>query len=216
MTGSEAGYVTAGAAAGLLLGAAACLAGDNPAAIDRLPETDGAPNEIVIFRSHRNSYDHAWRAAGARLVEVGLDDRTAGSGVRDLDPWELGAAIGERTVALAYVANVYDRPQLSMFIDIARRHELPVLVDAAGQLPPRENLRSFVAAGADLVVFSGGKAIGGPQNTGFLCGRRALVRAAALAPRDRTLSQGCQGAGGRRTRRPPPLRGRGMARGHLG
>ena len=180
VTGSEAGYVTAGASAGLLLGAAACLAGDDPAAIDRLPETRGAPNEIVIFRSHRNSYDHAWRAAGARLVEVGLDDRTAGSGVRTLDSWELEAAIGDRTVALAYVANVHDSPPLATFVEVAHRHGLPVLVDAAGRLPPRENLRTFVAAGADLVAFSGGKAIGGPQNTGFLCGRRSLVRAAAL------------------------------------
>lgn len=180
VTGSEAGYVTSGASAGLLLGAAACITGDDPARMDALPHTDGLPNEIVIFRSHRNSYDHAWRAAGARLVEVGLDDRTAGSGVRSLDPWELEAAIGERTVALAYVANRQDWPPLAMFVEVAHRHGLPVLVDAAAQLPPRDHLSSFVASGADLVAFSGGKAIGGPQNTGFLCGRRDLIRAVAL------------------------------------
>jgi D-glucosaminate-6-phosphate ammonia-lyase len=180
VTGSEAGYVTAGAAAGLMLGAAAALAGDDPAAIDALPEVAGGRSEIVIFRSHRNSYDHAWRAAGARLVEVGLDDRMAGSGVRTLDVWELEGAIGARTAALAYVANSHDRPPLSMFVDVANRHGLPVLVDAAAMLPPRTNLRAFVEAGAHLVTFSGGKAIGGPQNTGFVCGRRSLIRAVAL------------------------------------
>jgi D-glucosaminate-6-phosphate ammonia-lyase len=180
VTGAEAGYVTAGAAAGLMLGAAACLTGDDPAAIDRLPEVAGDRNEIVIFRSHRNSYDHAWRAAGARLVEVGLDDRTAGSGVRTIDRWELDAAVTERTAALAYVANADDSPPLQLFVEVARRHEVPVLVDAAAMLPPVSNLRAYVQAGADLVAFSGGKAIGGPQSTGILCGRRSLIRSVAL------------------------------------
>jgi D-glucosaminate-6-phosphate ammonia-lyase len=214
VTGSEAGYVTAGAAAGLMLGAAACLAGDDPTAIDRLPDVPDGRNELVIFRSHRNSYDHAWRAAGARLVEVGLDDRTAGSGVRDLDPWELEGAVGERTVALAYVANVDDRPPLSVFVDVARRRGLPVLVDAAGRLPPRGNLRAFIEAGADLVAFSGGKAIGGPQNTGFLCGRRDLVRAAALNQLDLDVPPGWQlpdEFGGSDARRGLPRHGIGRA-----
>ncbi|MEX2540922.1 MAG: aminotransferase class V-fold PLP-dependent enzyme [Trueperaceae bacterium] len=179
-TGAEAGYVTSGAAAGLTLGAAACITGLDAAIIDRLPFTDGVPNEIVIPRSHRNSYDHAWRAAGARLVEVGLDDRTAGSGVRSLDPWELEAAISERTVAVAYVANRRDGPPLREIAAVAHNYGLPVLVDAAAQLPPVENLRAFIDAGADLVSFSGGKAIGGPQGTGVLCGRRDLIQAALL------------------------------------
>lgn len=179
-TGAEAGYVTSGAAAGLTLGAAACLTGVDPARIDRLPFTDGMPNEIVIARTHRNAYDHAWRAAGARLLDVGLDDRAVGSGMRGIEPWEYEAAIGADTVAIAYVANRRDDPPLREVVEVAHRHGLPVLVDAAAQLPPRTNLRAFVDAGADLVAFSGGKAIRGPQATGILCGRKDLIRAVLL------------------------------------
>lgn len=180
ITGAEAGYVTSGAAACLTLSAAAAMTGTNPAAIDRLPETAGLRERIVIFRSHRNSYDHAWRAAGATLVEVGLDDQRAGSGVRTLDPWELEAAIDDATAAVAYVATRRDDPPLELVADIAHARGVPVLVDAAAQLPPVENLRRFVEHGADLVAFSGGKAIGGPQGSGLLCGRRDLVEAVAL------------------------------------
>lgn len=180
LTGAEAGYVTSGAAAALTLGAAACITGTDPVKIDRLPHTDGMANEILLFRLHRNSYDHAWRAAGARLVEVGVDDRVARSGVRSIEPWEIEAAISERTVAIAYVAGAAASPPLQDFVRVARAQDLPVLVDAAGELPPKENLRTFIAAGADLVAFSGGKAIGGPQATGVLCGRRDLVQAVLL------------------------------------
>src|SRR5690606_26196811 len=102
VTRAEAGYVTSGAAAALTLAAAACMAGTDPAAIGRLPDTTGLRDEIIIFRGHRNSYDHAWRAAGARLVEVGFNDRTVGSGVRSLERWELAAALGDKTAAVAY------------------------------------------------------------------------------------------------------------------
>jgi len=180
VTGAEAGYVTSGAAAALTLSAAACLTGTDPAKIDRLPHTDGMPNEIVLFRLHRNSYDHAWRAAGAHLVDVGVDDRMARSGVRSIEPWELEAAINERTIAVAYVAGAAASPPLDDFVRVAHAHDLPVLVDAAGELPPKENLRAFIAAGADLVAFSGGKAIGGPQATGVLCGRKDLIQAVLL------------------------------------
>ncbi len=180
VTGAEAGYVTSGAAAALTLGAAACITGLDPAKIDQLPNTDGLPNEILIFRSHRNSYDHGWRAAGASLVEIGMDDRTAGSGVRLLEPWEIEAAVSERTVALAYVANLRNEPPLEPLIETAHACGIPVLVDAAGRLPPEENLRYFIEAGADLVAFSGGKAIGGPQSTGILCGKKHLIQAVLL------------------------------------
>lgn len=180
VTGAEAGYVTSGAAAALTLSAAACITGLDPVKIDRLPHADGMPNEIVLFRLHRNSYDHAWRASGARLVDVGVDDRVARSGVRSIEPWEIEAAIGERTVAVAYVAGAAASPPLEDFVRVAHAHDLPVLVDAAGQLPPKENLRKFIATGADLVAFSGGKAIGGPQATGVLCGRKDLIQAVLL------------------------------------
>lgn len=180
ITGAEAGYATSGTACGLTLGAAACMTGLDLARIDRLPDTRDMPNEIVIPRSHRNSYDHAWRAAGAQLVEVGLDDRIAGTGARTLEAWEVAAAINPHTVAVAFVATRNNFTLLEQVIEVAHGHGVPVLVDAAAQLPPVENLRRFIDAGVDLVAFSGGKAIGGPQSTGFLAGRKHLVQAVML------------------------------------
>jgi D-glucosaminate-6-phosphate ammonia-lyase len=179
-TGAEAGYVTSGAAAGLLLGTAACVTGLDPGRMNRLPDTTGMKNEVVIVRSQRNLYDHALRAAGVRLVEVGLPDRYAGAGVRDAEAWEIGDAISERTAAVHWVAAATARPALEEVVEVAHGAGVPVLVDAAAQLPPAENLRTFIAKGADLVAFSGGKAIGGPQASGILCGRRDLIMAAAL------------------------------------
>jgi L-seryl-tRNA(Ser) seleniumtransferase len=133
-----------------------------------------------MARSQRNFYDHALRAAGVRLVEVGLPDRYAGAGVRDAEAWEIADAIGERTAAVHWVASPAARPALEEVVAVAHQAGVPVLVDAAAQLPPASNLRRFIAAGADLVAFSGGKAIGGPQASGILCGRRDLIMAAAL------------------------------------
>jgi L-seryl-tRNA(Ser) seleniumtransferase len=179
-TGAEAGLVTAGAAAGLLLGTAACVTGLDPGRMNRLPDTSGMRSEVVMVRSQRNFYDHALRAAGVRLVEVGLPDRFAGAGVRDAEAWEIADAIGECTAAVHWVAGSHARPPLEEVVTVAHAAGVPVLVDAAAQLPPAANLRRFVAAGADLVAFSGGKAIGGPQASGILCGRRDLIMAAAL------------------------------------
>jgi len=174
ITGAEAALVTSGAAASLTLAAAACLTRHDFARMDRLPDTSGMPNEIVIPRSHRNGYDHALRAAGARLVEVGLAERT-----RDPQPWEIAAAIGERTVAVAFSVGFSPLP-LAEVVAVARERGVPVIVDASAALPPRGNLQAFIAAGADLVAFSGGKAIRGPQASGILCGRGKLISSAAL------------------------------------
>lgn len=183
-TGAEAGLVTSGAAAGLTLGTAACLAGLDAARMDRLPEVDDIPHEVAMCRPHRTGYDHALRAAGARIRDVGFNDRATGAGVRDVEVWELEAALTPRTVAVAYTASPGSRPPLGEVVEMARRRGLPVLVDAAAQLPPVENLRRFIAEGADLVAFSGGKAIRGPQGTGILCGRRDLIASAALQQLD--------------------------------
>lgn len=179
-TQSEAAIVTCGAAAGLLLGAAACLARGDASVMDDLPVTCNIPNEIIIGRSHRNAYDHALRGAGAILKEVGIPDRVAGAGVRDVEVWEYEAAIGPMTAAIAYVVRAGAQPALTELCAMAKRHGVPVIVDAAAQLPPAKNLSRFIAEGADLVVFSGGKAIGGPQASGVLCGRRDLVASALL------------------------------------
>ncbi|WP_406697889.1 aminotransferase class V-fold PLP-dependent enzyme [Singulisphaera sp. Ch08] len=179
-TGAEAGLVTAGAAAGLTLGAAAILTGYELGRMERLPHCDGFPHEFIIAREQRNGYDHAVRAAGARLVEVGFHEPIAGAGVRRAEAWEYASAIGPLTAGILYVYGPHSRPRLSEVVAVAHQHGLSVLVDAAGELPPRANLREIVAAGADVVAFSGGKAIRGPQATGILCGRRELVGSAAL------------------------------------
>jgi L-seryl-tRNA(Ser) seleniumtransferase len=179
-TRAESGIVTAGAAAGLMLATAACIARLDPAIMAMLPRTRGVANEIVVARSQRNAYDHAIRTAGGRLVEVGLPDRFAGAGERDAEPWEFAAAIGPRTAAVLWVADGMARPALAELVEVAHARGVPVIVDAAAELPPAANLYRFVEAGADLVAFSGGKALGGPQASGILAGRRELIMSAAL------------------------------------
>ncbi len=180
ITGAEAGIVTSGAAAGLLVGTAACVAGLDPVKMARLPDTRGMKNEVVMIRSQRNFYDHAVRTAGVRIREVGLPDRFAGAGVRDAEAWEIAGAINDKTAAVIYVAGSSARPGLEEVVRAAHQREVPVIVDAAAQLPPASNLRAFIEIGADLVCFSGGKAIGGPQGSGILCGRRDLIMSAIL------------------------------------
>ena len=176
MLGAEAAFVTSGASAGLILQAAACIAGTDPAKITRLPDTSGMRDEIVIQRAHRFAYDQAYRVAGGALVEIGLARRT--------QPFELEAAITDQTAAVAYLISPFTSPPgvltLEQTIAIAHQRGVPVIVDAASMLPPRENLTKFLRLGADLVSFSGGKGIRGPQSTGILAGTRALIRAVAL------------------------------------
>ncbi len=183
-TGAEAGYVTAGAAAALMLATGACLAGLDPARMNRLPDTAGMPDEVIVARSQRNMYDHAVAQAGARLIEVGIPDRFSGAGVRDAQIREYEAAISERTAAILFVAQGHAEPPLQRIVELARRRRVPVIVDAAAQLPPVANLKRFIAEGADLVAFSGGKALGGPQASGILAGRRDLIQSAALQQLD--------------------------------
>ena len=182
VTGAEAGYVVTGAAAGLSLGVAACIAGMDVAAMDRLPDTTGLKDEVVVQRGHRNAYDHAIRAVGVRMVEVGYLGYPGAGGSY---PWQIAAAITERTAAIAcpILATPGTIP-LPEVCQIAREHGVPVIVDAAAELPPRANLRRFIAEGADLVVFSGGKAIGGPQASGILAGRADLIASVALQHQD--------------------------------
>ncbi len=180
-TGAEAGLVTSGAFGALALAAGACIAGLDVRRMNRMPHYGYEQGcEIVICRHHRNSYDKAFEVAGARLVEVGLLDRALGVGVREVEPEEMEAAIGPRTVAFAYVAMQGVGPDLATVAHVAHHHAVPVIVDAANQVPPMENLTRFIAEGADLVAMSGGKAFRGPQSSGFLFGRRELVASALL------------------------------------
>jgi len=180
ITGAEAGYVTAGAASSLTLATAACITGLDVRRMELLPDTSGIPNEVIIAREQRSGYDHAIRAAGAKLIEVGMNEIVAGCGVRATEAWEFEAAITEKTAAIAYFYQRGSSPPLTEVIGIGKRHDVPVIVDAAAQLPPVDNLGKFISMGADLVAYSGGKAICGPQSAGILCGRHDLVSAVAL------------------------------------
>jgi L-seryl-tRNA(Ser) seleniumtransferase len=168
LTGAEAAFVTAGASASLCLATCAVTAGKDPARIDRLPDLTGMKSEIIIQKVHRNSYDHAFRMVGVKLIEAETAE-------------EIGRAIGEKTAALAMVLShnsMGHKVELEELIEIARRAKIPVILDAAAEIPPAENLRKFVKMGADLVAFSGGKNLRGPQCTGLLLGRKDLVEAA--------------------------------------
>ncbi|MDQ2652843.1 MAG: aminotransferase class V-fold PLP-dependent enzyme [Chloroflexota bacterium] len=177
ITGAEAGYVTCGAAAGLALATAACMTGLDPEKMNRLPDTTGMRNEVIIHRAHRYDYDHALRSVGASLVEIGFPDA--------IFPYELERAITDRTAAVAYFPTP-NRPALPLplVVEIAHRAGVPVIVDAALEVPPVANFRTFTEMGADLVVFSGGKAIQGPQASGFIAGRADLIRAIGFQNQD--------------------------------
>jgi len=187
-TGAEAGYVASGAAACMTLAAAACIAGDDLDRMARLPHVEDG-TEVVMARTHRTAYDHALRAGGARIADVGNNDERLGTGSNAVEPWELRAAIGEDTAAVGYVQKEYTKPSLEAVVDVAHGEDVPVIVDAAAELPPVANLSRFVDAGADLVVFSGGKAIRGPQTTGILAADRAYVRSAALQHLDTHVAE---------------------------
>ncbi|MGH7357711.1 MAG: aminotransferase class V-fold PLP-dependent enzyme [Candidatus Rokuibacteriota bacterium] len=174
LVGVEGVHVTSGSAGGLLLAAAACIAGSDPQRIGLLPDTAGMPNEIVIQRCDRIQYDQALRMAGAILVEAGEADVCT--------PEAIEAVIGPRTAALIYIVS----PGLAergvgpeRMARIAHARGVPLIVDAASTLPPVGHLRRWTDTGADLVILSGGKGIRGPQNTGLLVGRADLIRAAA-------------------------------------
>jgi L-seryl-tRNA(Ser) seleniumtransferase len=188
ITTAEAGIVTTGAAAALTLAAAAAMTRWDVARMAALPHADGFPHEILLPRTHYTSYAHALRASGARLFDIGHNDRGTGAGVRGLESWEIEAAITPRTAAFAFAANPGNILDLKTVTDVCKARDIPVIVDAAAQLPPKANLKRFFELGADLVVFSGGKAIGGPQASGILAGRRDLVGAALVQQLDMDVS----------------------------
>lgn len=174
LLGVEGAYITSGAAAGLVLSTAACITGSDPAKISQLPDLRGLRNEVLIQKSHRNGYDHAVRQVGTTVVEFGM--------IKETHAWEMRAAITERTAAVVYFLEFenYRNLPLTDVITIAKEAEIPVIVDAAAELPPVENLSRFFHMGADLTVFSGGKHIGGPQSSGLIVGRRELIDSCKL------------------------------------
>ena len=181
MLGVPAAMVTPGCAAALALSAAACITRDHPDRIEQLPDTAGMPNEFIIQRQLRVIYDKAITIPGGVLVEVGDEDGTTEDHIE--------AAIGERTAGIHYLAGgLYDDPgererrtdivPFTRLIALARRHGLPVVVDAAGQVYPTDRLSLYARGGADLVGY-GGKYFEGLNTSGLLVGANEdLVRLA--------------------------------------
>ena len=180
-TGAEAGLVVVGAACGMLLQAAAVIAGTDAEQISRLPDTTAMKNRIVILNHHRDvGYLQAWRTAGATLTPV----ETLGAADAEAAVGRVMDAVDDRTVAIGYVASRWLPPDPPGFLPTltAASHStgVPVIVDAAAMLPPAENLTRYTREGVDMVTFSGGKAIRGPQSAGILAGTEPLIRAAAM------------------------------------
>jgi len=189
ITGAEAGYVTSGASAALTLATAACLAGLDVDRMNRLPDTSYMPNEVLIDQRQRQGYDHAIRLAGAKIINVGMPNfRILGDEAYTTRWWEFETAITERTAAIAYFYVPQSNPPLEEIVKLSRKYKIPLIVDAAEQVPPVENLRKFIEMGATLVAYSGGKGIRGPQNSGILCGTRELIASVALQNLDMGLT----------------------------
>jgi len=169
LLGVEAALVTAGAAAAMTLGTAACITGKDPDKIKRLPDTRGLKNEVIIQKSHRFPYDHAVRAVGVTLIEVETRQ-------------QMEKAINERTAMMLFLnyADPLGQVKRAEFVEIGKKAGVPTMLDAAADLPPPSRLSEYTRMGFDLVCFSGGKGLRGPQCSGLLLGRRDLIEAAYL------------------------------------
>ena len=173
ITGAEAGLICSGAAGGLVLSTAAVMTGTDPAKIAQLPNTDGLKNEILTQANNPAGYMKCHEYAGATLTFAGDENGATAD--------QLRKAIGDRTAAALYTyAYGPTRGGLSApeVAEIAHEAGIPLIVDGAAMLPPKSNLTKYIAEGADLVTFSGGKYIGGPQSAGLLAGRADLIEAA--------------------------------------
>ena len=169
LLGCEAALVTSGCASALMLGTAACLTGDDPSKMRALPDTAGLKTEVVVQKAHRVNYDHAIRNTGVKLVEVETRE-------------ELTNAINDRTAMMFFLNSADPRGKVhhEEFVSIAKSRGVPTLIDAAADVPPVENLWKYTRMGFDLVGFSGGKGLRGPQSSGLLLGRKDLIKAARL------------------------------------
>lgn len=171
LTRNEAAFFTNGAAGALTTAAAVCMARGSAWRFARLPQlAPGTAPEVIQLHCQHNAYDKAVQAAGAQVVEIGDADETL--------PCELEGALSERTAAVFYYASsLYARGSLPLeqVIQIAHSRGVPVVVDAAAQLPPVENLWKFTQMGADMAIFSGGKTLCGPQDSGLIVGREQYI-----------------------------------------
>lgn len=172
MTRNEAAYIATGAAAGIMLAIAACITRGDATAMQSLPHTDGLRNEVLLFRSQNIGYAFAVRQTGAKMMLLGDGDHVTAA--------EVEAAINEKTAAFIWFQGTFcgrgDLP-IAQVIEICHARGVPVLVDAAAQLPPVENFWNFTQMGATAAIFSGGKDLRGPQASGLVVGKRWLIEA---------------------------------------
>ncbi len=181
LIGVEAAMVTSGAAGALTVGTAACITGTNQEFIRRIPDTTGMKNEVIIQKSHRYGYDHAVRNCGIRFVEVET-------------PEQLESAVNAQTAMMMFFNDADPRGQIKAadFVALGKKHNLPTFNDAAADVPPLERLAMYNRMGFDLVTFSGGKGIRGPQSAGLLLGRKDLIAAARMntSPNSDSIGRG--------------------------
>ena len=178
---AEAAMVTSGAAAALTLGTAGVLTGTDRQRIVDLPDLSGMKSEVIIQKAHRFGYEHAVRNCGVTLVEVETAD-------------DLERAVNDKTAMMLFYNNNNQEGQIqdAAFVQLGKKHGIPTLNDAAADVPPVENLWKYTAMGFDLVAFSGGKGLRGPQSAGLLLGRKDLIAAARLnaPPNGNTVGRG--------------------------
>lgn len=183
LIGCEAAMITSGAAAALTVGTAACVAGKNPEWIRRIPDLAGTgmKSEVIVQKSHRYGYDHAVRNCGIKMIEVETAD-------------ELERAVSEKTAMMLFFNDADPRGKINaqQFVDLGKKHKVPTFNDAAADTPPTNTLSKYTKMGFDLVTFSGGKGIRGPQSAGLLLGRRDLIEAARLncSPNSDSIGRG--------------------------
>lgn len=183
LTKNEGAFITTGAAAGIVLSILACRTRGDLTEIQRIIDGTSEPSEVIMFTGHRIPYDASIRTAGSQIV-------TVGDAIQSFD-YQLEARINDRTTAIFFCAGAHlATPALSLekTVDIAKKYSVPVIVDAAAQLPPASNLWRFTTElGADLAIFSGGKALRGPQSSGLVVGKSEFIEAirANAAPHQR-------------------------------
>lgn len=170
---APAAMVTCGAASAITVGTAACLSQGDPAKLRQLPNRDGIKYEVIQQKSHRSGYEHQMELCGAKIVSVETRE-------------ELEAAINERTGMMFFLNKAEPNGKISAeeFVKIGKARGIPTMNDAASDATPKENLWKYTKMGFDLVIFSGGKALRGPQASGLLLGRKDLIEASypAMSP----------------------------------
>lgn len=181
LVGADAAMVTSGATASIVLGAAACMTLGDEEKMQQLPDTQGMPNEIIVQKKHRYTYDRALTVAGATLVEVETEE-------------DVRRLVSERTAMMFFLQPTQkgDNIPAAKYIALARELGIPSFCDAATTTPPAMNVVDGVSEGFDLICYSGGKGLRGPYSAGLLIGRKDLIRFARAhaAPNDISIGRG--------------------------